>query len=210
MQSTTSLRSTKTQPQQTLPTSPRACRRRESSTPGDAMKALPQLARDDGAPSAHESALPVRSEPQATPPSPPREPGEMTPRTPLPIPTPVSGVSPLGSGSGPRPPPLYHLTLPAPPPAPAGASPHPSSSSSGNGDQSRLRDRDVNRLMRELWDTRRQLTAMQAREQAILDDLERLGARPNSAGANRNGVSQDGAYASPLLLLSCVFSLFLT
>lgn len=55
----------------------------------------------------------------------------------------------------------------------------------------------MSRLTRELWDTRRQLTAMQAREQVILDDLERLGARPDSSGADR--VSRDGTCGFPLV-----------
>ncbi|KAG8221484.1 hypothetical protein J3R82DRAFT_1697 [Butyriboletus roseoflavus] len=190
-QTTTTLRSIKAQPQPThLPTSPRAGRRRGSSTPGDATKASPQPAQDEATPLTHSHAptLPILSEPETIPRSPPREHGERTSHTPLPIPTPVSGRSPLGSG--PRPPP-HRPTVPNPAPA----SPYPSSSSSGNGDghASCRRDRDVSRLTRELWDTRRQLTAMRAREQVILDDLERVGARPESAGsgADRNGVSQD-------------------
>lgn len=200
VQTTAPLRSNNTQLQQThLPTSPRTDRQRGLSTPGDATKVIPQLTQDEATllTDAPAPTLPILSEPQTIPPSPPREPGEMTPHTPLPlpIPTPVSGRSPLGLA--PRPSPLHHPTLTNPAPT----SPYPSSISSGNGDAhaSRRRDRDVSRLMRELWDTRRQLTAMQAREQVILDDLERLSARPEGAGAgagaDRKGVSQDGAYA---------------
>ncbi|KAH0828726.1 hypothetical protein J3R83DRAFT_3137 [Lanmaoa asiatica] len=180
------------------PTSPRANRKRGSSTPGDATKAFPQIMRDDVKPLTHtHMAPPLPPEPRTTSPSPPREPGEVTPHTPLAFPAPVSG--PSSSNSGLRPPPPSRPTLSTPRPA----SPYPSSPSSGGGDPhaSRLRDRDVSRLMRELWDTRRQLTAMQAREQVILDDLERLGARPDSAGtgADRNAVSRDGALSrSPL------------
>ncbi|KIK98633.1 hypothetical protein PAXRUDRAFT_31060 [Paxillus rubicundulus Ve08.2h10] len=36
----------------------------------------------------------------------------------------------------------------------------------------------VSHLTRELWDTRRHLMAMQAREKVILEDLDKLGARP--------------------------------
>ena len=61
----------------------------------------------------------------------------------------------------------------------------------------------MSRLTRELWDTRRQLTAMQAREQVVLDDLERLGVRPEStADADRNGVSRDRDGARARLRLS--------
>ncbi|KAI9456599.1 hypothetical protein HD554DRAFT_1845477 [Boletus coccyginus] len=181
------LRSITTHP----PTSPRADRQRSSSTPGEATKAfLPQSTRDD-ATHVETPTAPAPPEPQTIP-SPPREPGEIHP---APIPTHVSGPLTLGSGSSlasasassTRPPPTTHAVLPpfAPP------SPYLNSSSSGN-DEQRRRDRDASRLTRELWDTRRELRAMQAREQVILDDLERLGARPEgTAGTDLNGVSRD-------------------
>jgi len=132
----------------------------------------------------------------------------MTPRPVLSGPSstgpPGSGLSPgLGSapvpgpGSGPRHTPHLSSTGLSP------GSPYAGSNSSGNshgggGDswgRRRDRDRDVNRLTRELWDTRRQLTAMQAREQAILDDLERLGVRPENGGggADRHGAGVSGS-----------------
>lgn len=190
------------QPQQPQPpTSPEADQQAESSAPVDTTKAASQPTRDDAdaTPSARvRTPTALRPpEPQTNPTSesPAREPGEMTPQ---PTMTPVSG--PSGSGPGPSstpatrpPPPSNHY-----PPQPiCSVSPYMNSSSLGNGDfhLPRRRDHDVNRLMRELWDTRRQLTAMQAREQVILDDLEKIGARPESTGADRNGVSRDGAYA---------------
>jgi len=185
------------------PTSPRADRQRRSSTPGDATKAFPQSTRDD-ATHVETPTAPGPPEPQTISSSPPGEPGEIHP-IPVPISAHVSGPPTLGPGpglastSGTRPPPTNHTVLPSPAPA----SPYLNSFSSGNDDQ-RRRDRgDVSRLTRELWDTRRELRAMQAREQVILDDLERLGVRPEgTAGTDRNGVSRDGACAC-LLSLSC-------
>ncbi|KAF8838178.1 hypothetical protein BDN67DRAFT_1013282 [Paxillus ammoniavirescens] len=52
-----------------------------------------------------------------------------------------------------------------------------SSASADNGNYSQQSSR-VSHLTRELWDTRRQLMAMQAREKVILEDLNKLGARP--------------------------------
>ncbi|KAF8552790.1 hypothetical protein OG21DRAFT_1335175 [Imleria badia] len=165
------------------PTSP-ADRQHGSSAPGDATSTSPQPMQDQAMPSTHAHTLtaPRQPEPQTIPPSPTREPGEMTPQTILtPLSGPPSAGAGAGSGSTTRPPPPNHSTLSIPAPA----SPRPSSSSSGNGDSHapRRRDRDANRLTRELWDTRRQLTAMQAREQVILDDLGRLGVWPENTAA---------------------------
>ncbi|KAF8444022.1 hypothetical protein L210DRAFT_864828 [Boletus edulis BED1] len=102
------------------------------------------------------------------------------------------GLGP-GPGSGPRPPPPPPPHYPTLSTGRSPGSPYAGSNSSGNSHGSgdswarrRERDHDVNQLTRELWDTRRQLTAMRVREQAILDDLERLGERPESR--DRNGV----------------------
>ena len=164
--------------------SPRTDRPPGSSNPGDTTKGVPQVTLNDSVrtptPTQPIDGAPMAAQPM--PASPDRESGEMTPRTPLP----TSGPSSSGSGPGPGRQPPPHPSGPGP------SSPYPSSSSSGNGDAgvARRRDRDVGRLMRELWDTRRQLTAMQAREQVILDDLERLGSRPDGSGSNL--VSRDG------------------
>lgn len=182
-----------TRPKQTpLPTSPRADRQRESATPIDPTSAPPQPMQEDATPlaRAHPPTAAKPPEPQV-PPS-PREPGEMTPQT---IPTPIPGPPSTGSGgasSTSRLPPPNHPPLSIPPRPPP--SPYPSSSSSGNGDlhAPRRRDRDENRLTRELWDTRRQLTAIQAREQVILDDLERIGVRPENTGVDRSDVLREG------------------
>lgn len=184
------------QPTQSL-TSPRADRE-QSPAPitEDPPKAPPQPmqeVKDDTtvAPppvQVHKSTTPKPPEAPVVDHSPSREPGEMTPNR---IPTPAVGPGPSPSA---RPPFSNHRTLS--PHGPRPASPYGGSLSSPNGDlrrRDRDRDRDVSRLTRELWDTRRQLTALQAREQAIMNDLESLGARPEGSSTDRAGVSRDGA-----------------
>jgi len=170
------------------PTSPRAGRqqlphlKRRKSTPDGPPK---QTRQKLDTPERHA----LVDTPESMEISPPRESGELTP-----LATPysarsaasASGTSPSGGGGGggggarlliPRSVALRYAS---------------SASSSGSGshrghqsplslfppqDASRRRDHDVNRLTRELWDTRRELAAMRAREQVILGDLGRFGAQ---------------------------------
>ncbi|KIJ16207.1 hypothetical protein PAXINDRAFT_32807, partial [Paxillus involutus ATCC 200175] len=59
----------------------------------------------------------------------------------------------------------------------------------------------VSHLTRELWDTRRQLMAMQAREKVILEDLDKLGARPQiPASEGQSRLSPDRVVHTRILL----------
>ncbi|KAG9311403.1 hypothetical protein JVU11DRAFT_8515 [Chiua virens] len=172
------LRSTSTPTQPRMLSSPKTDLPQRSTTPKDVPKPSPHSAREDGPP----TQLPQPVMP------PPRESGEMTPRTPLPVATPVSSPSMATLGWGSAPPPPSPVTLSGSAPAPAieiapvpvpvsvsptapAASPIPPSPdpSSSTGDV---------QLMRQLLDTRHALAMGQRREQALLDQLERLGAPP--------------------------------
>ncbi|KAH7926591.1 hypothetical protein BV22DRAFT_1032729 [Leucogyrophana mollusca] len=84
--------------------------------------------------------------------------------------------------SGPRPPSFaQRATLPSRPPSPAPSIPVGPDPPSGP----RVRSDTVGRLTRDLWDTRREISAFQAREQAILIELGKLGARPKSPATER-------------------------
>lgn len=178
---------TNNQPAPTHPSgSPREDWQHAPSALEETRKSSPPIARDDHTTTrAHTPTQPSPPpEAQTVRRSPTREPGEMTPRKILSGPTP-SGLGPNAHLSPGRPPPRHPRTN----------SPYQGSASSVNG----RREPDVSGLMRELWDTRRQLTAMQAREQVILDDLERLGARPNEPRSDR--VTRDGTCAPFLWLV---------
>ncbi|KIJ62300.1 hypothetical protein HYDPIDRAFT_114795 [Hydnomerulius pinastri MD-312] len=79
-------------------------------------------------------------------------------------------------------------------PRPRTISPRPSSNSSGSNVGSHSSHREtVGRLTRELWDTRREVTALQAREKVILDELDTMGARPNTVSSERSLLARDDA-----------------